>query len=535
MATKMTKGQVPAGSTIDYECFGPPATEDGEFSGVMIADLGSFTQDGKNSNKYYHAAVCKHKPTGDWYVYLEWGRVGAANPQFQFVKCSSQAEAQEVLAKQCHSKNDKRGVWITVAGHKTLSAKPKKDVYLVRPLATRSTGLPDAKSIKHNEGDNGKAAATKPKVKKKRATKKVAEADRQTAKLLTDLVGATISYTKGAMADASIPTQGAIDVSRDMLGAAKLRVAALGGSVDDQVADPELKELSTQLYRRIGKKMATRGVSAHDWILNNDNIFSWEQDLDAFESALHAEDWESTSEVVDPYHGMPLTMSWIDPKSNLGEFLYFWWPQASRKQHYRSMKIANMWEVSRHGDENKITKAQDEVLKGLGKKQPKERPLFQPSKRLDVAKAEQDRFHQSNTAMLFHGTRSVNVSGILRESLKLPRQLVGVAINGAMYGPGLYFADDWGKSAGYTSIHGSAWSRGAGGVSRRKAFMFACDVVLGEPSIAGGSRGYTSAPRGYHSVFAQGAGSGGRYLRHNEFIVYQAHQQRLRYLAEFEV
>ncbi len=534
MATKLTKGSVPGNNTADFECFGPPATEDGNFDGVMIADMGSFTQDGKNSNKYYHAAVCKHKSTGEWYTYFEWGRVGAANPQFQFVKCSSQAEAQAELASQCHSKNDKRGVWTTVAGHKTLSAKPGKDVYLVRPLATRSTGLPDAKSIKHNEGDNGKAAAAKP--EKKKVTKKsTVKADTQTAKLLSDLVGATISYTKGAMADDSIPTQSAIDVSRDMLAEAKKRVAAVGSSIDAQVADTELKELSTQLYRRIGKKLPTRGVSAHDWILNNDNIFSWEQDLDAFESALHSQDWEEATEVADPYHGMPLTMHWIDPKSNLGQFLHFWWPQASRKQHYRNMKILNLWEVRRHGDENKITKAQDEVASSLGRKKVSERPLFQPSERLDLPKEQQALYANTNTALLFHGTRSVNVSGILRESLKLPRQLVGVAINGAMYGPGLYFADDWGKSAGYTSIHGSAWSRGAGGVSRRKAFMFACDVVLGEPHIAGGSCGYTSAPKGHHSVYAKGAGLGGQYLRHNEFIVYQAHQQRLRYLAEFDV
>jgi poly [ADP-ribose] polymerase len=158
--------------------------------------------------------------------------------------------------------------------------------------------------------------------------------------------------------------------------------------------------------------------------------------------------------------------------------------------------------------------------------------MFQPKKRSDADKAEAKRFQDSNTALLFHGTRSVKVRGILKEALRLPKQLVGVVITGAMFGPGLYFADDWKKSAGYTSLTNSYWSRGSGGIGHRGAFMFAADVVLGKPFVAPQAHGYTAPPGGHHSVFGKAGHSG---VQNNEFIVFDAKQHRLRYLIEFTV
>ena len=60
-------------------------------------------------------AVVQSNKTKTWFTYFEWGRVGASSPQFQFIECSSEAEAQKEFSAQCHEKNDKRGVWATVA------------------------------------------------------------------------------------------------------------------------------------------------------------------------------------------------------------------------------------------------------------------------------------------------------------------------------------------------------------------------------------------------------------------------------------
>ena len=102
MGLKLDKNQYPNGTNAsDFKCFGPPATKDGEFDIAKIADLGCFTQDGKDTNKYYHASVCQAK--GQWYVYYEWGRTGASSPSFQFVQCSDESDAQDEFASQLMS------------------------------------------------------------------------------------------------------------------------------------------------------------------------------------------------------------------------------------------------------------------------------------------------------------------------------------------------------------------------------------------------------------------------------------------------
>jgi hypothetical protein len=523
MGVKLGKGEYPGGSSPDdFQCFGPPATQDGQFDAVKICDMGCFTQDGKDSNKQYHAAVVQHKKTKAWYAYFEWGRTGAKNPDFQFVECSDESDAQDEFSAQLHSKNDKRGEWAVIAGLKTLRAKPGKDCYLVRPQATRSTGLPDARSIKMNEGAKSTPAASKTAAKVSSA-----KTDRETLKLMQDLSVATVQYTKGAMANASLPTQGAIDDARTILVAAQKRILIVGDDEDSQIKDRDLNDITSVLYGKI-PKIKPVGAPPSSWLLSKNNIMVWQNDLNAFESALYT--GASTADIeADPFGGMTIDMSWLDPRSSQGEWLSRWAVKASRNKHgYGQMKVHNMWKVARHGDEQRLFACQDAIAREKPKTE--ERPLHQPDKRPDLPAARQDAYHKTNTGLLFHGTRSVNVSGILRKSLLMPSQLVGVVITGAMFGPGLYMADDWMKSAGYTSLSSSYWSRGSGGVQGRHAFMFACDTVLGSAYVAPGPSGYTSPPKGCHCVFGK---AGHSQVQNNEWIVYKTEQHMLRYLIEF--
>jgi hypothetical protein len=533
MSTKLGKNTFPEkASPGDFQCFGPPATRDGEFETARICDMGCFTQDGKDSNKYYHAAVVQHRQSKKWYTYFEWGRTGAANPSFQFLACATETEAVQEFAQQLHSKNDRRGEWVTLAGLRTLRAGAGQDCYLVRPMATRSTGLPDARSIKINEGARKKepeAPVEEAKGKGKPKAKKAApKADPQTLGLMRDLAVATVAYTRGNMADASLPTQSAIDEARTLLAEAQKRLAAVGDDLARQVKDKDLLQLTTLMYGRIPKKKPI-GAPPATWILTKENVLAWQSDLDAFESALYTTDIEEDPE-QDPFAGMALTMEWLPPDSKEGKALYEWWPTATANRHawIGKMTIKNLWRVERHADRGKLASPQEVILKA--KAEIGERPLFQPSKRADLATAEAKRYRATNTGLLFHGTRSVNVSGILREALRLPKQLVGVVITGAMFGPGLYFADDWKKSAGYTSLQNSYWSGGSGAIRGRDAFMFAADVVLGCPFVAPHAHGYTAPPKGHHSVFGKAGKSG---VQNNEFIVFRSEQHQLRYLIEF--
>ena len=540
MGTKLAKDTYPEkASDKDFQCFGPPATKDGEFDNVKIADLGCFTQDGKDTNKYYHCAIVQHRKSKNWYAYYEWGRTGAAKPSFQFVQCSDEADAQREFAKQLHSKNDKRGEWVTVASIRTLRAKKGKDCYLVRPMATRSTGLPDARSIKINEGAKktaGKSAAKtqsakgKKGAKKKAAKKKGPKIDDHTRKLLSDLSIATVEYTRGSMADESLPTQAAIDEARTILNEAQKRLGKVGDDIKKQTKDKQLMEMTKLMYGRIPKKKALR-AKAEEWVLTKNNVLNWRNDLDAFESALYATDIDDAAAETNPLQDLNLVMKHISKTSKVGKELHKWWPKASANRHayIGKMKLLNMWEIERDDDASKIEEVQKAILKD--KPKIKERALFQPKTRVDLTKAQQKVYKDSNTALLFHGTRSVNVRGIMKESLRLPKELVGVVITGAMFGPGLYFADDWRKSAGYTSLKNSYWSRGAGGVKGRGAFMFAMDVVLGAPYVAAGAKGYTEPPKSHHSVFGKAGKSG---VQNNEYIVFDAKAQKIRYLLEFE-
>jgi hypothetical protein len=527
MATKLEKGTYPVGhGPDDFKAFGPAATRDGEFENTLICDMGCFTQDGKDSNKYYMGMVTQSKKDSKWYTYFEWGRTGATKPQFQMIECSSKQEAEREYADQLHEKNDKRGQWTNHASlGRILQAKPGKDCYLVRPQATRSTGLPDAKTITQNEGAK---QVSKPAA----GAKKSSTYDPQTQTLLRDLAGGTVSYTRATLsAGAALPTQKAIDDGKVLLIDAQKRVLAVGDNIKDQLADKDLLDITSQLYGRIPKAKA-RNAGPETWILTKDNIALWGQDLDAFESALYSTDLGDTvNDSFDPFAGAPtrIKLAYLDRKSDAGQFIANWMPDATRKRHhYGRMSVKNMWVVEREVDEKNLLSAQEDILKDNPKID--ERPLHQPKERTDIDKDSLKRNVLTNTSLLFHGTRTVNVPGIIRENLRLPKQLVGVVITGAMFGPGIYFADDWMKSAGYTSLDNSYWSSGSGSVKGRDAFMFVAEVALGKMHLADGPRGYTSPPKGTHSVFGKGGYS---QVQNNEFIVFTTKQYKLRYLVEF--
>jgi len=539
MAVKLGRNEYPSGhDSSDFDACGPAAVKDGEFDNNYLCDMGCFMQEDVDSNKYYHGAVVQSTKNQKWYFYVEYGRVGAGKPSYQFTECGDKSEAHNTYRKQLKSKNTGRGEW---EDHKALGQRliPKKDkngkvkdLYLVRPQATRSTGLPCARTIKTAEGNKPKKKATK-----KSSKKKAPVADANTLSLMRDLNVATISYTKGAMSDDALPTQSAIDTGRSILQESLKRVKKVGNDVEEQVNDTELKQLTRDLYSIIPKKKG-RNDAADLWILSQDNINLWDLDLDTFESALYATDLGD--ETDDPFGGMKITMRHIVKKEEIGAFLNDWAPDATRNVHGHlngRMKIKNLWFVERAGDVSRLTKAQDEIVKSRKRTKAGDKPLHQPSTRPDLTRDEGKKYVQSNTCMMFHGTRSVNVSGILRESLRLPNQLVGVATNGAMFGPGLYWADDWKKSAGYCSLGNGYYSRGSGTVQGRGAFMFIADVALGKSHIAKGSSGYTKAPDGCHSVFGKmnHTSAWGGTLMNNEFIVYKANQNRLRYLIEFDV
>lgn len=546
MATKLGRNQLPSGHTReDFECFGPVATKDTQFYDCKMADLGCFKQEDVDSNKYYHVAVTKSKKTGKFYLYVEYGRTkdgGCSSPQYQFTDCVNELEAMGEFVKQCVSKNTKRGMWETVGSRNRFVPKSKKggteDLYVVRDMISRSVGLPAAKNI-CNSLSATTVSTNKPTIRK--ISKNVRNIDPVTTSLFRDLLGGTVKYTRSIMVGNTLPAFQAISDARNLLDDALVEVKSIGNNINDQINNSTLKKLTYSLYSMI-PKTKPQGAPESSWILSQENIGRWQQDLDAFESALKSTDIEEVED-DDVMQGIPAIVESIDLNSDLGKYLTNWWKTSSRRSHgHRELQIHNLWKVERHGDYDDFHKEVQKTANEMPKTWNNERPMFYENQKLrpDLDSANRKMFHESNTGLLFHGTRSVNVAGIIRESLRFPNQLVDVAINGAMFGPGVYSADDWGKSANYCSTasgYGSMYVGSDGHISKRRSFMFAVDVCVGNPFVAEDSYGYTKPPNGYNSVFGKAGQtfswhSKKNKLENNEWVIYRKNQIVLKYLAE---
>ena len=509
---KLPRNVLPAQHTLhDFKCSGPVATQDGQFENTRLADLGCFKQDGTDTNKYYHCAVVQSTINNIWYVYAEWGRVGQNKPSFQFYSFSSCDSAVCFYCKQLHKKNDKRGVWVD---HPTLGrilqAKAGKDCYLVRPQVVRTTGLPDARNI---------AQVSKVHVTMTSSNKH----DKESLQLLKDLNSGSITYTRANITGGVIPTQETIDVARKILDEATKLNNQLDTLQDSLIRKlhKELTDLTYRLYGKIPKVKALR-TAKQTWVLTPYNIASWHQDLDTFESALNAQTYTQTGTLHTDF-----TLQYIALSSKEGKWLVKWFKNASLNKHRNvSCDICNIWRIDKPSQRHIFQQEQKRIAGTLTKfNQPQ--PLHQPSQpREDIDDIVT--YGRSNTNMLFHGTRSVNVLGILQHGLRLPSTLSNVRTTGAMFGSGLYWADDYKKSAGYVSIPSSYWSRGNGTVANRHGFMFIADVALGKPWTPTGIGRSLRPPTGYHSIFAKG---GGRVLN-NEFVTFNTKSNYLTYLVE---
>lgn len=485
---KLAKKEIPANHTLDdFECFGPSATKDGDFSGAKIADLGCFDQSGKDSNKFYHGAVVKSKITGKYYSYFEWGRTGAS-PDFQFHECDSESEAQSVFEKQIHSKNDKRGEWFQHPQlGKILRAKAGKDCYLVRNQAIRCSGLPDARRL-----------CTKASVPVLSNS-----FDSETTKLIQDLKAGNLSFTKSNFSSNFVP-----DI--EAISRAKLILAEAAKAT----ADAEKAELTKILYSLIPKKTSV----GEKVILDTDNITKWSEDLNAFEDSFNNLN-TNTSSILLKYE-----LRYIDKTTQTWYSINRLVESSTRNRHSylpKGMKIVGIWEVTNIPEW--FTKRQEEVAKEVTEQRSNIPIIFQPE-RTELEKA-------SNSFLLYHGSRSCNIGGILTTGFRLPKYLSGVVINGANLGPGCYHACDWKKSAGYCSIKSGYWSSGSGAIPNRHSFMFLNEVILGNPKYENYPKSYNEPPKNYHSVIATTKGS----FQNEEYVVYSENMFYPKYLLEFDV
>lgn len=130
---------------------------------------------------------------------------------------------------------------------------------------------------------------------------------------------------------------------------------------------------------------------------------------------------------------------------------------------------------------------------------------------------------RSRVELFFHGTAGHNVRHILRTGLICPRS----PSNGRMFGHGIYFANKVTKSANYCSVR------------RRNTphFLFLANVAVGKTFVARQAMSdLREPPKGHDSVLGKAGHTtawGGK-LQYDEFIIYHAAQQTIRYLVTFD-
>ena len=546
MATTLKQKVFPSGlSPKDLKYQGRPANETDDFdSEVGLADMACVNQFGEANNaKFYHCGVVVGD--GRWFVYTEWGKIkggkswrsgGFHQQSYMFIECEDEDEARKEFAKIAKKKNIRRVHQIKVGGKTIWASKPGKDGYIVQSLATRERGLPDAYTIKDTTGIQVQSKAPK-----KAAAKKPSQTFHpQEISFTQAIIGGTQDYARAAQAATSvIPTMATIqEVRNDFIPAALKRIKRIGGDVDKQILDSKLIDLS-KLVAALVPRPLDRKLPADERakavIMSTANIFALQQDLDAFEAALQSEDF-SVDDVPETFVDVDKLMNaqirWIDPDSTEGRYVSGTFHSMTNNRHYdlrsKKAKIKAMFRVSRSDRDDQFiaeVKRLAALRKGfrhehVGRLQPNHRPDLS-----DIS----DYAADANVFLGIHGTRSVNVSPILRTHLRMPKSLKGVRIAGSAFGHGIYQATDWKKSWGYVGNRHTSGGR----ITGRGWHMFLCDVAAGRMYPTSDTCwDRVEPPRGYDSIAAFCELTS---VENDEHVSFDPRHIRIRYIIEGEV
>jgi poly [ADP-ribose] polymerase len=226
-------------------------------------------------------------------------------------------------------------------------------------------------------------------------------------------------------------------------------------------------------------------------VLNDEKRLDDKEELMGLLSDVHGMvDGFATTDVGKKYQEVGCEYTYLETADTTRQKIEKYMNESRSDRHSWRVDIVNVWSVSVKGQKDKHLP----TMKDIG-----------------------------NVKPLFHGSRPANILGICKHGLLL--RPPGAIVTGSMFGNGLYFADQSSKSEQYSFASGWGGRHGSD-----TYFMFVADVALGHiKEYEDAQSNLQKAPAGYHSVL----GKKGRYLYHNEFIVYDLKQHILQYLVEF--
>lgn len=478
----------------------PTITGSYEVPDGWVKELNFFDMTGKKagtkgtSNKFYHIELQVAK-NGNCQIFTQYGPTGTSNPTQEWRYFAQDRDgAEKEFERILKSKTKKGYKEIDVAQRVHGSGEAQKQ--------TKAVILKNA-----------------PKV-----TKKGSSLHSETARVVSTLMGSTNSFVvKTLKCPLGQLSNAQIDEGRDKLNQAKVIVAQ--GSQKKADKD-QLERLTNDFYGLIPHNLGSgaRGQMTHLLLDTQEKIDQKEYDLDTLLDAKAIGATLTSASTYDQYESLETEFRFIDHSDSL-----FGWIndliQGTRAQNHNNLGkivLCNAWNIQRKNERNRFLKRAEVIAAECGKQ-------VIPGQMKDLVRARKDvdkpsLYKSANIIPLFHGTRTQNISGILKQGMLIRPS--GVVITGAMYGNAIY----WGKSTksiNYTNIKTSYWAKG----NDDRAFLFIGDCALGSQLIACRASQFTNASIApNHSVWAKGGSSG---VINDEFMLYRTDQHNLRYLLEF--
>jgi poly [ADP-ribose] polymerase len=401
-----------------------------------------------------------HECNGKYRIFTDYGRLGV----------TSKKEVRETDSKYSAESEFDR----------ILREKLKKG-YVEVELAQSTSGSEKAKEL---------IDTTQIKVDKKTTTTKKSNLEpviQIFVKQIFEEAGQKLNhFVKGSAAQDGASPLGKLSVNQINKGRNILQEIAY--LIDKTNSYSSILSLSNEFYRHIPKSFG-RYVSESRIVINNQEKLSNEMDmLKFYEDSLRLGSIIFDNTDIDKqYESLHSDINVLSPNNDKYKQLVNYITSTESRHHDVHLHVKNIFTVNQHNA-----------------------PKFDES--------------VGNERELFHGSRSANLPGILSSHLKLPGQLKGVYITGAMFGPGIYFADQSTKSSQYSCSRFGGTANGY-----NTAFMFIANVALGKIKEEQNSKYYLEPPNGYDSV----KGVEGRSLLHNEYITYKENRQQLTHIIEF--
>lgn len=446
------------------------------------------------SSKFYHIELQIEIGGSRAQIYTEYGPTG--NPMHKEWRCYQNEEtASSDYAKILKAKISKGYKEIDIAQRAIGSDEAKK---ITKPVELKNVDKITSKenTLLHNE----------------------------TARIISVLMGSTNAFViKTLKCPLGQLSNTQIDEGRSRLDLAKKIVLQTKLTQNDT---KELEKITNEFYSLIPHNLGAgaRGQMTHLLLDTREKIDQKEYDLDTLLDAKAIGATLTSNSTYDQYISLETTFNYIDKNDSLFSWLnnMIQKTKASNHKHLGNIVLLNAWDVQRKHERNVFLKTAAQIANECGKQVVPEQMEDLVRTRKDIDSI--DLYKKANVIPLFHGTRTQNITGILKKGMLIRPS--GVVITGAMYGNAIY----WGKSTksiNYTNIKSSYW---AGGTDDR-AFLFIGDCVLGSQLVANGSHQYSAksiAPN--HSVWARGGRSG---VINDEFMLYRTDQHNIRYLLEF--